>query len=359
MNEPTAEDWAQACDLKKKGREWVGPCPLCGGEDRFHVREYNGRALVGCRHCIDERDQGERRQRYGELLRSVFGGSINDYTPDRNRPWSRMKGHRGDSARTNPRPDSPPQRRADEETKRVEFANRLWGMGQPADFTPARVYLANRTVWPPDGMGPPLPENVRWLPRDRTGNLLRPLGDAAGYLLFALHSYPAAALRGVSCEALTVDGQRLDRLPERERWRRTFGIKKDAAFRVKAGASKLLLVEGEADALAAYWLFPDHEAWAVGGTGGLKNWNAASGDRRPVRIMADGDSKGREAGELARSAARASGRQVTVHWSPVGEDPADELAAALAERTAILESQPDVTRAEAIRLAWQQVLEGT
>ena len=32
----------------RRGLEWVGPCPLCGGEDRFHVRDSGGRAAVGC-----------------------------------------------------------------------------------------------------------------------------------------------------------------------------------------------------------------------------------------------------------------------------------------------------------------------
>ena len=75
MMERTGEEWAQACGLKKKGREWVGPCPLCGGEDRFHVHENGTKVLVGCRGCIDGRDPAERHRRYGELTRAVFGGN--------------------------------------------------------------------------------------------------------------------------------------------------------------------------------------------------------------------------------------------------------------------------------------------
>ena len=44
---PLAEEWAKACHLKKSGREWIGPCPLCGGTDRFHVRDgSNGAGTV-------------------------------------------------------------------------------------------------------------------------------------------------------------------------------------------------------------------------------------------------------------------------------------------------------------------------
>ena len=32
-------------------REWHGPCPKCGGRDRFALREGAGRQFVGCRQC--------------------------------------------------------------------------------------------------------------------------------------------------------------------------------------------------------------------------------------------------------------------------------------------------------------------
>ena len=52
---PTAQEWAASCDLKRCGqREWNGPCPLCGGRDRFHVQDRGDGTLVGCRGCIDD-----------------------------------------------------------------------------------------------------------------------------------------------------------------------------------------------------------------------------------------------------------------------------------------------------------------
>ena len=50
--------------LWKRGSEWCGPCPLCGGKDRFHVRVADGRALVGCRGCIDGRLEEDRMMQY-------------------------------------------------------------------------------------------------------------------------------------------------------------------------------------------------------------------------------------------------------------------------------------------------------
>ena len=69
----SAADWQAALpELKREGRELVGPCPMpdCGGEDRFHV---NNEGVIGCRGCIDGRPEDERKGRFGEIVRHVFG----------------------------------------------------------------------------------------------------------------------------------------------------------------------------------------------------------------------------------------------------------------------------------------------
>ena len=78
-------DWLAAlkavgCEPKKTGVDsWNGPCPLCAGEDRFHLKD--DPPLVGCRGCID--GQGEGNKRYGELCRLLF--------PDSTRPTPRRR----------------------------------------------------------------------------------------------------------------------------------------------------------------------------------------------------------------------------------------------------------------------------
>ena len=69
---PTAQEWVQAAGLKKAGREWNGPCPVCGGDDRFHVAEKDAQTLVGCRVCIDGRPEAERAAGFREVLRAAF-----------------------------------------------------------------------------------------------------------------------------------------------------------------------------------------------------------------------------------------------------------------------------------------------
>ena len=49
------DDFIAAFGLVKKGKEYVGPCPVCkDGEDRFHVREGANGPVFGCRHCMDK-----------------------------------------------------------------------------------------------------------------------------------------------------------------------------------------------------------------------------------------------------------------------------------------------------------------
>ena len=238
---PGVKEWADTLDLTRRGREFVGPCPLCGGEDRFHVRDSGGRPAVGCRGCIDGQPDGERAKRFGELLREVFPARA--VTP----------------ARFPPRvPRTPPAPVNGHEAARRAIAGRLWAAAVPADDTPARAYLAGRSVWPPDGIGPSLPASVRWLPRgavrrDVAADWYDVPEHTAGAIVYAFRQPGGATIRAVGLDALDADGRRPGK-----RWRRTFGQKKGAAFVVGAvGGDPLVIVEGEVDALASVWLHPD------------------------------------------------------------------------------------------------------
>ena len=73
-------------DLQPRGGGWAGPCPVCGGDDRFHMKDRgDGTALVGCRGCIDNEPPEVRRKAFGEVMRVLF--------PDRPAPArSRLNG---------------------------------------------------------------------------------------------------------------------------------------------------------------------------------------------------------------------------------------------------------------------------
>ena len=63
----TVADYTGALDLRRRGSEWVGACPLCRGRDRFRVTQ-DGRAF--CRQCLPD---GKNTERLTELHQVVFG----------------------------------------------------------------------------------------------------------------------------------------------------------------------------------------------------------------------------------------------------------------------------------------------
>ena len=335
---PSVEEWADTLDLTRRGREWIGPCPLCGGDDRFHVRDSGGRATVGCRGCIDGQSDGERAKRFGEVLRAVFPARA--ITPERfparvtRTPPAPVNGHE-------------PARRA--------IAGRLWAAAVPADRTPARAYLAGRLVWPPDFIGPGLPASVRWLPRgvagrDVAANWYDVPEHTAGALVFA-YRLPGGDLAAVELEALLTDGTRPD-----PRWRRTYGPRTGAAFEAAAGGGETVLCEGAVTALAARWLHPDCRVLATGGTSGLEA--AAQHVKGRLVLEVDGDKVGRTAALELAQRLRQAGRDVTLEFNPQGMDPADVWESIVGERAAIMEFDRGMTRTEADRAAWDEHLKG-
>ena len=75
----TQDEWAHRLpDLKRAGSELHGPCPLCGGEDRFYVTP-TGKAY--CRRCLPDGGDPERFKLLLEAVgfkdRESFAGSGN------------------------------------------------------------------------------------------------------------------------------------------------------------------------------------------------------------------------------------------------------------------------------------------
>ncbi len=268
---PPPDAWADKLSLRKVGAEYHGPCPLCGGTDRFHVRaKADGTGLFHCRHCGDAPDF------FPDVMRDVWGWFAKDPAP-RSRPTPRS------------RPDTPPRAPVTSATSASDW----WAKAMPADRTPAHNYLTRtRTVWPPRDV--PLPRDVRWLPRAHfpawQPDMVPPPG-ATGCILFGYRD-AGGSLIGVSAEALTMHGDLLT-----PRWRRTFGRKAGGTFTAHVGTNthRLVVCEGEVTALACRWFYDDATVRATGGTAGL-TLAACHGFLRPdahVTIDTDGDDPGR------------------------------------------------------------------
>ena len=361
---PSAEAWAVRLGLSKRGAEFVGPCPLCGGADRLHVpKGPDGKALVGCRGCIDGRDSKTKARRFGELLRTVFPDWV-DFGSTRQKTGYKV----GRACPISPRsfPEHSATSREPATAAKRALAVRLREAAGPADDTPARIYLARRWVWPPTGIGPDLPASVRWLPREAAPPKdeaadwygIPWLGSAVGAVCFAFHSLTKGELTGVGLEALDSNGQRTPYTYKgqyKKRWRKNVGLKTGAVFTAGGGGDPLVLCEGEVTALAAAWFHPGSEVWATGGTSGMGA--VAVPSERTIIIEADGDAKG-EASTVKkkeptptiqlRCVKSSYGRLPAPHWLAgwPGWRVEEDAQKAAADRRRVIEKEPDHTAQE-------------
>ena len=255
----TPEAWAEAAGLKRRGREYVGPCPLCGGKDRFHVR--TGRdgvsAVAGCRGCLDGQPDSERRARFGELARAVFGDS--EHGP-------RTGGNGAGRPRTPRRPEKAATGRrgavvGPSDADRRAYAVRVWQDSKAAaeDFPlaasskPARLWLRARNLWW-ESLGPP--PMVRWCarlpaegwpyggPPPTSGALVALLAPPAAWVS-AWPDLPAPS--AVQCVFVGPDGAPISP------GKRTFGVSAGAVGLIGPPAPSidgLIVCEGLADGLA-------------------------------------------------------------------------------------------------------------
>ena len=343
----TAAEWAQRCpDLRTAGRgKWAGPCPLCGGVDRFHVETCaDGRAIVGCRGCIDGLPQVFRHKRFGELVRAVWFGSCDSRVPDRLQPRPSSTRMARRVARLPAHPEQEP-------------AARLWAAATP-EPGPVRRYLAERGAWPPWGS---LPDTVRWLPVDELIAMQAFQGlpgrkAMAGAMICAFRlpgAHPVSAPAAVNVETLMGNGRRTQ-----PRFRKDRGSKAHMAFMVWPGGANgtgpIHVAEGEVDALAiSCWR--GVEAWAAGGSRGLmpKLSKSLILAGRGVVIEADYGTAGEHAAVMLLEALGNAGVEARIEWAEPGADPADMLSADWRairdERVTTLEHR--MSRAEAERTA--------
>ena len=131
--------------LKKSGGEWLGPCPVCGGRDRFAINPSKG--LWNCRGCGRGGDAVD-------LVRHVTGGSFRSavaVVDGEPRP-----DHSCDERPTQGVAKQAPAPAASSRAYRRGLD--LWRKAAPVDHTPADLYLRER------GFAPPYPATLRYLP---------------------------------------------------------------------------------------------------------------------------------------------------------------------------------------------------
>jgi len=316
---PEPEDWARACgNLKRVGGEYNGPCPVCGGTDRFHVKRANKRqgAVVDCRQC---------KSSYGDFLRAT--GLNTD----------------GGFVFNNPQP------KADNKyaRRRVEIANTIWThLSVPIEGTPGAAYLRDtRRVWP---HGVAFPDSVRWLARNNSPVELtrgkQPLAAEggiapAGAVIFRFNIMPntnelvrEGEIAGISVEGIDAAGKQFKRNSGRAR--QSCGVRKGAVCAVgKRGSDYIVIVEGEVTALASVWL--NYDDVQVLSAGSYSNFASLASmfpielGKKRIMVWSDNDSNSDKAGgSLAYKLARRGHRVFSVIKgipSRPGSDAADLL----------------------------------
>jgi phage/plasmid primase-like uncharacterized protein len=127
--------------LKRAGRELVGPCPVCGGTDRFAVNA--GKNIWNCRGCAKGGDVIDLVQHIDGV---AFGKAIKILT--------------GDQARSTPAPTPRPKIDGDEHEQRQRAkAHWLWKHRQPIAGSFAERYLREAR-----GYTGALPPTIAFLP---------------------------------------------------------------------------------------------------------------------------------------------------------------------------------------------------
>lgn len=157
---PIAElvDRLEIAGLKRGGHEMIGPCPECGGTDRFGVNLRKG--LFQCRRCGAKGDGIElvkwlRHMTLPQALTWLCGPSEGISDAER---ADRLKKAR--AARERTERDAQKYRR-----EAMKAAHKVWGEGLPAENTQVRDYIARRGI--PRDLLPDMPKCLRFHPECR------------------------------------------------------------------------------------------------------------------------------------------------------------------------------------------------
>jgi phage/plasmid primase-like uncharacterized protein len=131
--------------LKRVGRELVGPCPVCGGTDRFAV--HLGKQLWNCRGCGNGGDVLDLVQHLDGVS---FAQAVETLTGEQARP-TRAEGGTFVHARAE-------KNNGEHEQRQRAKAGWLWSQRQPITGSIAETYLRKR------GYGGLLPPTLAFLP---------------------------------------------------------------------------------------------------------------------------------------------------------------------------------------------------
>ena len=297
------EEWLASTGhhLKRHGRELVGPCPACGGIDRFAV--HISKQLWNCRGCGKGGDVIALVQHvdgvdFPEAIETLAG----------RRPRGNVTAAR-EHARARDRINR--EEKAREDARKTSDAVRWWNEGTCIWDTPAQAYLASREC---AGMFPVDRDAVfRWHPAC-------PFGGAQTPCLIALYrNVITDEPQGIHRTPLTIDGKRPIGPDGEKIKRQSYGPTASAAIKLWPSSSvtnRLVVGEGIETTLSAALHIPHRgraltPAWACISAGNIGNLPVLEGVETLV-VLVDNDPSGTGQREAAKCAERwqLAGREV-------------------------------------------------
>jgi hypothetical protein len=273
--------------LKRAGVEWTGPCPQCGGDDRFSVNLRKGK--FNCRRCGAKGDaiglvRHVRGCTFPEALEFLCGPAVQMTDAERRAAAAKAAKFKADRDRM----------AAEMRARDIVAAREVWQQGVDAELGQVRAYLRRRGL--PDDAFPRLPIGLRY-----HADLPYMIKADSGWR--EVHRGPAmlAAVQGADgrftgCHRTWIDlgqpkGKPVLVHPDTGRplpGKKMLGAKKGGAIRLRAptdGCGTLVMGEGietTATALAAD-VFPGAAYWA-----GVDLGNMAGQMRAVIGVRSSG-----------------------------------------------------------------------
>jgi hypothetical protein len=275
ISRPPIEDEIARRGIRLRGRgpERYGPCPVCGGRDRFAIN--TKKQVWHCRGCGHGGDVIDLVQHLDDC---DFRTAVRTLGIDERQPL--------------PAKPAPSRKNEDLNGKRALV---IWGAARPIAGTLAETYLRSRRLEYPDPDG----DVLRFHPQCPFGGVTHPCMIG---LFSAVESNEPVAIHRT---ALTADGGKIDR--------KALGPIAGAAVKLCADVTTSLhIAEGIETTLAAMAL-GFRPAWAVGHAGGIARFPILAGIETLTLVIDNDhpDANGRQAGHAA---ARECGRR----WMEAG-----------------------------------------
>ena len=261
-------------NLKPEGQYFVGPCPNCGGTDRFTVHKETGQ--FNCRICKPGGKTKESRRAFQAIIQKFAANT------------------------TQPMPPSPSNQKHDLMPNSLGFssqqrAQRLFNVGQPINGTYAQQWLATQRAINV------VSSKLRYHPAIYQNDL---------------HGrYPCLLVRFDHCETgdLTAVQRIFFTLTEKKLRKRFTGSPKNSGALLMGSLNNktIIVTEGVEDALSIMHVVNNVAVWATGGEHNLSCFTIPK-QTNAILIAADPNQAGLKAAQHLAHRAHAMGLKVRI-----------------------------------------------